>query len=325
MAKPVQRPSTPEIAAVIPCYRESERILDVVAAIGSEVDLIIVVDDACPEHSGDTVRDGSDDPRVVVLKHETNQGVGGATLTGYAHAVEAGCTIIVKIDGDGQMDPALVPSLVAPIRAGRADYVKGNRFYDLESISGMPKIRIFGNLALSFASKMSSGYWHVFDPTNGFTAIHAKVAAKLPRAKISKSYFFESDMLFRLNIMRAVVEDMPMQAHYGAEQSSLKIGNILSEFSRKHLVNAWKRVFYTYFLRDFSVASIELVLGKLFFLFGVVFGGYQWWRSAETGVPATAGTVILAALPIILGSQFLIAFLDHDTRNAPRHPIHPHM
>jgi dolichol-phosphate mannosyltransferase len=309
------------IAVVIPCFRETRRILDVIKSLGAEVSRIIVIDDACPENTGEYVKNNCKDPRVEVLIHDVNTGVGGATMSGYRRAIEAGAEIIVKVDGDGQMDPSLISDLVAPLLDGVADYAKGNRFYNLDGLSDMPRVRIFGNLVLSFASKVSSGYWNVFDPTNGFTAIHIDAARRLPFDKIDNGFFFESDMLFRLNMMRGVVIDIPMPARYGDEESSLKIHNVIVSFAARHYVNAVKRIFYNYFIRDFGIASIELVLGKLLLLFGVVYGIYSWTESAETGIPATAGTVILAALPIILGSQMLIAFLNFDTKNVPSKPL----
>jgi glycosyltransferase involved in cell wall biosynthesis len=315
----------PVIAVVIPCYRETAHILDVVAAIGNEVSRIFVVDDACPEHTGEFVRRNCGDSRVEVIVHSQNQGVGGATLTGYGRALAADAEIIVKLDGDGQMDPALIADLVAPIVEGRADYAKGNRFHDPDGIIRMPTVRIFGNLVLSFAANLSSGSWNIFDPTNGFTAIQARVAERLPFEKISKGFFFESDMLFRLGLMRAKATDVPMRASYGDEKSSLKIRSVVLEFTAKHWLNAVKRIVYTYFLRDFNVASIHLALGKVLFLFGLIFGAVQWRSSVVTGIPATAGTVVLAALPIILGSQMLVAFIDYDTRNTPRQPLHPRL
>jgi glycosyltransferase involved in cell wall biosynthesis len=310
------------VAVVVPCYREKARILDVLARIGPEVARIVVVDDACPDGTGRWVRERSRDPRIEVLIHDTNQGVGGATMTGYRRALEAGADIIVKLDGDGQMDPELIPALIDPLLAGDADYAKGNRFHDLDGLSAMPPARLIGNLVLSFANKVSSGYWDLFDPTNGFTAIHAKVVRALPLAKISRSFFFESDMLFRLYLLRAVVVDVPMRARYGGEQSTLRITRVIGEFALKHHCNAAKRILYTYFLRDFTAASVELVFGLLLLLFGTGFGLWQWNASIASGVPATAGTVILAALPVILGFQLLLAFLNFDIGNVPRRPIH---
>lgn len=322
MPKTAQKKS-PAIAVVIPCFRETAHVLDVIKAIGKEVGQIIVVDDACPENTGAYVKGNCKDARVEVLTHEKNTGVGGATMTGYLYALDKGADILVKVDGDGQMDPRMIPSLVQAIANGEADYTKGNRFHQFQSFVGMPAMRITGNMLLSFASKLSSGYWNIFDPTNGFTAIHAKVAAQLPIDKISKGFFFESDMLFRLGLMRAVVKDVPMQAKYGTEKSAISIPKIIPEFLAKHYMNTCKRVLHSYFVREFTFASIQLVLGKLMLLFGVGYGSYWWYNSTVTDIPATAGTVVLAALPIILGSQFLIAFINYDTRNVPKDPLHP--
>lgn len=311
-----------KIAVVIPSYKVKRHILDVIESIGPEVCRIYVVDDCCPENSGKFVSENCVDPRVTILRNEANQGVGGAVMAGYRVAIADGMDVIVKLDGDGQMDPKLIPNFVSPIIAGEADYTKGNRFFDLEGIWAMPKIRLFGNAVLSFMTKLSSGYWNLFDPTNGYTAIHREVAKHLPLEKISRRYFFETDILFRLNILRAVAVDIPMEAKYGDEVSNLKIGKVIGEFFTKNIRNFAKRVFYNYYLRDMSLASIELPLGCLSMLFGVFFGIYKWIETAGSGVATPAGTVMLSALPIIVGLQLILAFLGHDISTVPVRPFH---
>jgi dolichol-phosphate mannosyltransferase len=312
-----------KVAVIIPCYRVKAQILGVIARVGGEVSHIYVVDDACPEGSGDFVRANCKDPRVRVLKNPENRGVGGAVMAGYEAALRDGADILVKVDGDGQMDPALVPRFVRPIAAGQADYSKGNRFYDLTRIGQMPTIRLLGNAVLSFVSKLSTGYWNLFDPTNGFTAIHARVARRVAFDKVSPRYFFESDMLFRLNIIRAVVADIPMDAIYGDEKSNLKIRQVVGEFVVKHTRNFVKRVLYNYFLRDMTLASLELIVGAALFIFGLVFGGFHWLRALGSGVATPLGTIMLAALPTMVGLQMLLAFVGFDVANVPRRPIHP--
>ena len=309
------------IAVVIPSFRVSRHVLEVIAAIPPEVWRIYVVDDACPEHTGTLVRERCTDPRVVVLMNERNLGVGGATLRGFVAARADGAAVLVKIDGDGQMQPSLIPRFVRPIVYQRADYTKGNRFFDLESTREMPKLRLFGNAVLSFMIKLSSGYWNIFDPTNGFIAMDARLLQLLPVAKIKPRYFFESDLLFRLGTLRAVVLDIPMQSRYGDESSNLRIGKILLPFFWGHLGNTWKRIFYSYFLRDFSVSSINLLVGLLLMAGGTCLGAYKWLSLAGTGQVATSGTVMLAALPIILGFQLLLSVLNFDIQNVPRDPI----
>jgi len=317
--------ASPKVAVVVPAYKVSQHIIGVVEGIGPECHAIYVVDDGCPESSGKLVAEKINSDRVAVLYNETNQGVGGAVMAGYRQAITDGADIIVKVDGDGQMNPALINKLLEPILSGRADYCKGNRFYNPSDLRQMPNIRLIGNALLSFITKISSGYWNSFDPTNGFTAIHAKVAEQLPLEKIAKRYFFESDMLFHLNVMRAVVTDFPMSAKYGDEVSNLKIMNVIGEFLCRNISNSFKRIIYSYFLRNFSVASIEVVLGPLLMLFGTVFGGYHWWLSSSTGVTATTGSVMIATLPIIVGTQLFLSFLNFDIQNEPREPLHPRL
>ncbi|MCM0034314.1 MAG: glycosyltransferase family 2 protein [Burkholderiaceae bacterium] len=310
------------VAVVIPAYRVTQHISEVIHGIPESVWGIYVVDDACPDKTGKYVESVITDPRVRVLYQPINQGVGGAVMAGYQAALADNADIIVKVDGDGQMDPALIADFIAPIISGEADYTKGNRFYDLEKIRSMPGVRIFGNAVLSLLTKLSSGYWNLFDPTNGYTAIHADACKHLPFHKISKRYFFETDMLFRLNTLRAMVVDVPMDAKYGEETSHLKISKIMGEFLYKHTRNFGKRIFYNYFLRDLSLASIQLVLGLLLTFFGVVFGGYQWLISADVGIPASAGTVMVAAMPLLIGLQLILSFIGYDIASVPRRPIH---
>lgn len=309
------------IAVIIPCYKVRKQILDVINEIGPEVTRIYVIDDSCPEHTGLYVKNNCTDERVTVITHDSNQGVGGAVLTGYQAAIDDNMQILVKIDGDGQMNPALIENFVRPIIDNEADYTKGNRFYYLESLKDMPRIRLIGNAALSFLTKLSSGYWNIFDPTNGFTAIHANVVSHLPVNKISKRYFFESDMLFRLNTISAVVVDIPMDARYADEVSNLHIPSAILEFTFQNMKNFLKRIFYNYYLRDMTLGSFELPVGIVFILFGLFYGSYHWLKAIYNATTTPAGTVMLAALPIIIGIQFILSFLANDIASVPTRPI----
>ena len=310
-----------KVAVVIPCYKVSKSIASVLSSIPEFVEKIYVVDDACPEKTGDFVLKAANDKRIEVIFMETNLGVGGAVMNGYESALKAGFDIIAKIDGDGQMDPGLLAYFIEPIESGRADYTKGNRFYFLEGLRSMPKVRLLGNAALSLVSKFSSGYWNIFDPTNGFTCIHREALSLVPLQKVSKGYFFESDVLFRLNTIRAVVVDIPMQSRYLDETSNLKVFRSIFEFSFKHARNLCKRIFYNYYLRDMSAASIELPLGMFFLLFGGGFGLIKLVNNIADEVVAAPGTVMLAALPAILGLQLMLAFLAFDVSSVPKTPI----
>jgi dolichol-phosphate mannosyltransferase len=313
--------ASPVIAVVIPAFKVSTHIEAVIRGIGKDVRHIIVVDDACPENSGKTAA-AIKDPRITVLFHDENQGVGGATVTGYQKALELKADIIVKIDGDGQMDPQDIPGLVAPLLSNVADYAKGNRFSSVENLESMPLIRVLGNAGLSFMTKLSSGYWNVTDPTNGFTAIRRELLEELRLAKLHPRFFFESDMLFRLNLLGAAVADVPMKAIYGSEKSNLSVTKSLFQFPWLHFVNQMKRIFYSYYLREMSIASFELPFGLGLLGFGVVFGVNAWMTSSQIGSATPTGTVMIAVLPIIIGFQLTMAFLSYDIASTPRRPRH---
>ena len=309
------------IAVAIPCYKVTRHVLEVIQAIGSEAEAIYAVDDACPDGSGRFIEEHNRDPRVRVLFNPENRGVGGAIVTAYQAAMADGMDIVVKIDGDGQMDPALLPSFVRPLLQGRADYTKGNRFFRPESVQGMPPVRLFGNAMLSFLTKLSCGYWNVMDPTNGYTAVRTSVLAELPLDKLEQRYFFETDMLFRLNTVRAVVKDIPMDSLYADEESNLKVGRVLPEFLKKHISRLWRRYVYNYLVRDFNVGTLYSLSGVLLLLAGTAFGTWHWVSGNFNSHPATSGTVMLAALPVLIGIQSLIAFLHYDVSNVPTEPL----
>ncbi len=311
-----------KIAVVIPCYRVRAQIGEVLASIGPEVWRIYLVDDCCPESAGDHAEKEFAQERLTVLRNPKNLGVGGAMVHGYKQALSDGAEIVVKMDGDGQMDGAQIPHLIRPIKMGWADYAKGNRFYDFSYLRPMPWIRLAGNSVLSLITKVSSGYWNIMDPTNGFTAIHSAVLKSIELDKLEKRYFFESDMLYRLYLLRAVIWDVPMPARYRDEISSLKISLAIFEFSIKNFVRTLKRIFYSYFLRDFQIGSIMLVAGICLAVFGGAFGSYHWYAAIATGSATPLGTIMLAALPSLVGLQMLLTFFQSDIQAVPARPIH---
>jgi glycosyltransferase involved in cell wall biosynthesis len=312
---------TDKIAVVLPCYKSKEHVLDVIGRIGPEVFLIVAVDDACPIETGAHIRANCSDPRVVVVNNETNLGVGGAVIHGYRVALAREADIIVKIDSDGQMDPAILPQIVHPIVLRLADYAKGNRFHNIEGVHSMPAIRLAGNAALSFLTKLSSGYWTIFDPTNGYTAIHRTALEMLPLDNLDRRFFFESDMLFNLYLAGAVIIDVPIRAVYTDEESNLRVRKVVLQFLFKNIRNFFKRIFYRYFLRDMNLGSLELLVGTPLLVFGVVYGSTQWISSAATGVTASAGTVMVAGLPVLAGLQMILGFFAFDLIAGPRVPL----
>lgn len=301
----------PRIAIVIPCYDVEQHIAGVIRAIPDRYEPIVAVDD-CSDDRTVAVIEALADPRVVLVRHERNRGVGGAMKTGYDEAMRLGADVCVKMDGDGQMSADDLDPLVAPLLAGAADYAKGNRFVDRRALRAMPALRLLGNALLSFANKAASGYWNMLDVTNGYTAITTRMLRRVVFGQLAERYFFESSMLIELNILGARVADVEMPARYGDERSSLRIGQVVRTFPRLLVRGALRRFYWRYLIQDFGVVSICALLGLPLLLFGIVFGGVHWAHSLRTGGTASAGTVLLAALPILLGVQLLLVALVLD-------------
>jgi glycosyltransferase involved in cell wall biosynthesis len=303
---------------VIPCYNVASHIAEVLSAIPEYVDRVVAVDDGSRDETVKVV-EATSDKRVELIRHDKNRGVGAAMRTGLARGAEAGADLLVKVDGDGQMDLAdLTKLLDALVDDPRYGYAKGNRLVDQKSLSQMPRLRFIGNFALTFLTKLASGYWYVVDPQNGYLAIRRVVWERLDPARISDGYFFENDMLVGLNILDVPVKDVPIPARYGDERSSLRVRRVLFPFFFLLIRRTFYRVYMKYMLRDFSPIALFLLFGIPLFGWGVVFGAYQWWTHAELGIVTPTGTVIVAVVPLILGFQLLLQALVLDIQNSPR-------
>ncbi len=308
------------VAVIIPAYHARDTIEQVLDGIPAWVDAVYVVDDGSNDGTSALVQ-AHRDPRVALLSHPVNRGVGAAMVTGYSEALRHGIDICVKMDADDQMDPAYLTDLIRPLLERRADYVKGNRFHDATALRRMPFLRKVGNAGLSFLIKAASGQWHIFDPTNGYTAIHRAVLEMLDLKRLHPRYFFESSMLVQLGTIGAVVEDRLIPARYGNERSHLKIGRALLEFPWQGLRYGCQRIWWRYFIADFNAVSLFLLCGIPLTTFGIGFGAYHWIRSAREGVLTPTGTVMLAVLPLIIGFQLLLQALVLDVQQAPKRPL----
>jgi len=310
------------VAAVVPAYNVSMEIGEVLRQMPPIFKTVIVVDDASRDDTLAVVeRYAQIDPRIIIVRHEVNRGVGGAMVSGFRKALEAGADVIVKIDGDGQMPLWLVPELVQPLIDGEADYTKGNRFRDFQAIRSMPLVRRIGNVILSFLAKSATGYWQCFDPTNGFVAIRADVLSQIPLTKIDPTYFFETSMLSHLYVLGAVVKEIPMPARYAGEVSSLSIPRVVRQFPPRLLWSLMRRLALKNFVYDFNLESFHLACGLPLLLAGLLYGGYQWWWHTSHLLAAPTGTVVLSALLITLGAQLLISAVNLDLQSVPRDPI----
>lgn len=308
------------IAAVVPAYREEKMISTVIETMPDYVDHIVIIDDCSPDATSEVVQ-RSTDPRVTLIRHEVNQGVGGAIITGHRAALELGADVNVIMAGDAQMDPEYLPPLLDRVTVDGYGFAKANRFFSPESFSGMPKYRVFGNIVLSFMTKMTSGYWHLFDPQNGYTAIRAEVVRRLPLKHIAKRYSFENDLLIHLNILQVPAVDVPIPAVYGNEVSTIKLSRVVPELLHLLTVGFWRRIWYRYVLWSFSPIALLLVAGLALFLFGLGVAIWVCFQIASS-VVATAATVMLAALPLMIGTQMLLSALQLDIQSSPSEPTY---
>jgi len=310
------------IAIAIPAFRAEATIGAVLDDIPDAVRHVVVVDDASPDQTGAIVaRRAETDPRITLIRHQRNLGVGGAMVTAFRKCLELNAQLIVKIDADGQMDMAHLPALLRPLIEGRADYTKGNRFHDGRALRSMPALRRVGNMVLSFLAKAATGYWHSFDPTNGYLAIRREVLTELPLDRIDQSYFFEQSMLSRLYLLGAVVKDVPMPARYGNETSNLSMRNVLTRFPGRLVTTLLRRVLLKNFLYDFTMESVYLMAGVPFVLCGGIYGAANWFAYHSAGVNAPTGTVVIPSVLIILGFQMLLQAVDIDMKSTPREPL----
>lgn len=307
------------ISVIIPCHNVARHIEQVITNLPPEINYIIAVNDCSKDETeAIIIRLCEENKKIIYLKHEINQGVGGAMLSGFKKSIELNCDITVKMDGDNQMDPVYIPALIKPLIDKEADFTKGNRFRDFKALRKMPLSRRIGNLGLSFLIKAASGYWNIFDPNNGFIAIRNETLQNMDFDKIHKRYFFESSMLIELYYSNAIVQDIFMKARYGDEISGLSRTKTLFEFPPKLFAAFIRRVILKYFLFEFNIASLFLLFGFPLFVIGVVYGIINFIKYTRENLPAPTGTVVIPSLLIILGFQLLLSAANYDINNYPK-------
>lgn len=304
------------LALVMPAHNERAHIRGVIGSVPSWVDRIAVVDDGSTDGTADVVA-GLHDERVRLIRHERNRGVGAAMRTGYRAVLEEGWDLIGKIDADGQMCTRELTRLVRPFVLGVADYTKGNRFYFSKAAASMPRQRGFGNTVLSFLTKASSGYWHVYDPQCGFTVVSATFLRLLDLDDLPDDYFFENAMLIKLNGLNARVVDVPTTTRYGQEVSGVSIRRVAATFPPRLVLAGARRFWRKHLVTDFGAVGMLTLGGDALSLFGVAFGSYHWWKSVTTGHAATTGTVMVAVLPLVVGFQMLVQAFSMSVLSSP--------
>ena len=299
------------IAVAIPCYKVEQHLEQVVQGLPTFINHIVLVDDCSPDGTPALVdRLAAADARIVAIHHEVNRGVGGAMKTAFRKAIELGVDAVVKVDGDGQMDPRFIEPLVQAL--DHSEFAKGNRLFDRQMLRRMPAVRRMGNLGLGFMVKAASGYWNVSDPVNGFFAVRTETLRRMDLERVADSFFFESSMLIELYYTGARIVEVPMPAIYGNEQSNLSIGKTLFSFPTR-LAAAWlRRLYLSYFVYEFNICSLYILVGVPSFLFGLVFGLCNWVHYASINSPSPTGTIMVAVLTFILGFQMLLAAAQYD-------------
>ncbi len=300
------------VAVVVPAYNEELLIADTLSSIPDFVDTVYAVNDASSDHTQKIIEDISrKDPRVVPIRHEKNQGVGAAIVTGYKQALEDGMHIAVVMAGDNQMDPLVIPSLLDPIVQSRADYTKGNRLLSPEYRKGMSRWRFFGNTVLTFMTKFSSGYWKLMDPQNGYTAISRRALERINLDNIYPRYGYCNDLLVKLNVFGFRVMDVEMPARYGRETSKIRYGPYIGKVSWLLLRDFLYRLRMKYIVLSFHPVVVFYLFGAVLTLFGLGAGLFTIYYVLIMQGPLFIRGV-LSLLIFALGMQFLSFALMFD-------------
>ncbi|MFN0050356.1 MAG: glycosyltransferase family 2 protein [Cytophagales bacterium] len=308
-----------KIAIVIPCYKVELHIEKVITSLPSFVDYVIAVNDCSPDFTKNVILNVAiSNTKVIYVENTVNQGVGGAMIAGFKKAIDLNCDIVVKLDGDGQMNAAYIEKLIIPLVESKADFTKGNRFRNHKALRQMPFIRRIGNIGLSFLTKAASGYWNVFDPTNGFIAINQEVLRNIDFERLHKRYFFESSLLIELYHTEAAIKDIPMDAQYGTEVSNLSVTKTLFEFPPKLLKAFFRRIVFKYFLYDFNIASLYILFGMPLLILGFWYGFSNFIYYSQHNISAPTGTVVIPTLMITIGFQLMLSAINFDISNYPK-------
>jgi glycosyltransferase involved in cell wall biosynthesis len=301
------------IAVVVPAYNEELLIAETLSGIPAFVDRIYVVDDASRDATVERMREAAAlDPRNQVIVREKNGGVGAAIVTGYQSALADRMDATAVMAGDNQMDPDELEGLALPVVRGELDYAKANRLFTGKAWEQIPRNRYLGNAVLSLLTKIASGYWHVADSQAGYTVISLRMLELVDLDRVYERYGFPNDMLVHLNVWSARVRDLPSRPIYGAgERSDIKIRKVVPRISWL----LWKGFFWRlrekYIIRDFHPLVFFYALGFLMGAVGLVLG------LVETGLriagnPITPATIVLVALLLISGTQFMLFAMWFD-------------
>jgi glycosyltransferase involved in cell wall biosynthesis len=299
------------LAVVVPAHDEEDLIAGTLAGVPEFVDRIYVIDDHSADETAKRAQ-GAGDPRVEVISHAENEGVGAAIVTGYRRALAEGIDVTCVMAADGQMDPADLERIATPVALGEVDYAKANRLFTGQAWQLMPRHRYLGNAVLSMLTKIASGYWHVADSQSGYTAISRELLEQLDLDRVYPRYGFPNDMLVHLNVWNARVRDIPSRPIYGVgERSEIKLRRVVPTIAWLLFKGFLWRLREKYVIRDFHPLVFFYVLGILLTLAGLVLGAVETVLRLM-GNELTTPTVVLVALLLISGSQFTLFAMWFD-------------
>lgn len=305
-----------QIAVVVPCYNEESQIEQVIATIPDYIDAIVVIDDVSRDNTVKVIeRAQQANPKVVLIKHDKNQGVGGAIASGYKWARDNNMDIAVVMAGDGQMDPDELPKLIEPIVNGETDYTKTNRLFYGDAFNQIPKVRYFGNSILSLLTKIASGYWHIADSQSGYTAIGKEPLQLIDWDKMYKRYGQPNDLLVRLNIYNFRVRDIITKPVYNVgEKSKMKVHHVVFTIGWLLIKQFFFRLKEKYVIRDFHPLVFFYFFG--FFLMAAsipLFVRFMYFWIAFNHIPKVNFLAWMFA--VIMGIQFILFAMWFDMDN----------
>ncbi|HBG81390.1 TPA: hypothetical protein DDW69_00960 [candidate division CPR2 bacterium] len=306
-----------KIVVVTPAYNEANHIADVIDGLPEYIDNIVIVDDCSTDNTEEIVKKHKS-KKVIYLKNGKNMGAGYSVTAAINKAKEVKADITITMAGDNQMDPKYVPSLLDALIDEGYDCAKGNRFYSKEGLKGMPRHRVWGSIILTFMTRMASGYWTIFDTQNGYYALGSKALYQIDFNSLTKGFPYENDLWINLNILGLKFKDVPIPAKYGDEVSYMKMWKIIPQFTLFLVGGFFRRIYKKYVLRGIHPIFLFFLFGSILFLWGIIFGAYAWHRSAITGDPATTGTVMISAIPFLMGFEMLLWALVLDIQEDPK-------
>lgn len=308
------------VAFVIPAYNEEKLIKKTLTTLPDFVDKAYVVDDCSKDKTLQILQQlAKQNKKIVVLHNEVNQGVGASLVNGFRAALAGDCQLIGVMAADAQCNPDYIHKMIDSLIDNKVDYVKANRFVHLEDLAQMPTYRRIGNIFITILTKFATGYYSIFDSQNGYGVFRREILEVLPLDRIGKRYDYENTLLINMSIMNASIKDEPVPAIYGDETSTIPFFRTAWRALRVLWNGFWRRIFHKYVVVNFHPIALFLFGGIVLSIIGIAFGIYIFAAKVFAGTSPSTGTVMMSALPLILGFQLFLTSIVMDMNNEGRH------